>query len=78
VIEWLPREEEPMNVGQGWERVDWDSAEMHPGVAGGWFLVVRGVTPVLTDLEPHSLPIPIAPEELIGKTKHERGLPEGE
>jgi len=51
---------------QGCERLDWDSAEMHNMTAGGSMLVVRGVSLVPMDVELHSLPIPIAPEDYHG------------
>ena len=51
---------------QEWERLDWDTAEEHPGVASGFFLVVKGVSRVPMTVELHPLPIPIAPEDYYG------------
>ena len=50
----------------GCERLDWDTAEEHPEVAGGFILVVRGVAPVPTKVKLHPLPIGIAPEDYQG------------
>jgi hypothetical protein len=54
------------NEEGGWERVDWDSAEEHPMVAGGLQIVVRGTAPVPTTVEFYDLPIGIAPEDYQG------------
>jgi hypothetical protein len=55
--------EKPQSAG---ERLDWDTAEMHPGVAGGFILVVRGVAVVPMKVRLHPLPIGIVPEDYNG------------
>jgi hypothetical protein len=55
-----------MSDQQDCQRLDWESAELHPGVAGGFFLVVRGTAPTAMEVELRSLPIPIAPEDYHG------------
>lgn len=55
--------EHEANAGEsnGWELLDWQSAVEHPGVAGGFFLVVRGVARAPMEVELHPLPIGVAP-----------------
>jgi lysozyme family protein len=48
------------------ERLDWDTAELHPGVAGGFILVVRGVAAVPMTVTLHPLPVGIVPEDYRG------------
>jgi hypothetical protein len=46
-----------------WQRIDWDSAEEHPMIAGGMMLVVRGVSEVPMKVEIHPQTPGIAPED---------------
>lgn len=50
----------------GWRRLDWDTAEVHPMVAGGFVLVVRGTWIPLEQVQLHRLPTGIAPEDYHG------------
>ncbi len=45
------------------ERLDWNEAVMHPGFAGDFVLVVRGVARVPMKVELRPLPIGIVPED---------------
>jgi hypothetical protein len=68
--DWTPLAEEVTAMAEqatdNRNRLDWTEATMHPMVAGGFQLVVRGVAPVPVDVELRPLPIPIAPVEYHG------------
>jgi hypothetical protein len=47
-------------------RLDWTEAEIHPMVAGGFMLVVRGVAPTPVEVELRPRPLGIAPDDYRG------------
>ena len=49
------------NDDNGWRHLDWESVTQEPMIAGGFMLIVRGVSPVPMDVEFHDMPIGFAP-----------------
>ncbi|MCA1844650.1 MAG: hypothetical protein LC792_15950 [Actinobacteria bacterium] len=58
---------DPAALADGaWTVLDWETANLVSGVAGGWILAVTGESPVPMDVELYVMPVGIAPEEYRG------------
>jgi hypothetical protein len=63
-VEVVSRESEAL--ADGWHLLDWDLAEVHPMIAGGWMLVVTGTSEIPIEVELFVLPVGIAPADYRG------------